>query len=199
LEQAGLNPDHQEHLQVFDRFGEALEWSEDRVLERARAQLQQRGGGVADDGFLDAVFTDVMAALDVQEEFEDLVRILRPQMEVVEAEEGTTLFEQHDENRRLYFIVGGLVTLEKTDFQGSPARVGTLGRWNLVGELGAFLEYREPFSARVEQSGEIFALPADALVALFTEEPELAQRLQRLAIQMMGSKLKKATQTLAEP
>ena len=199
LHQADIDSDHYEHLHVFDRFADALEWCEDRVLEQARIQLQQRGGGVGEDGFLDAVFTDVMAALDVQEEFEDLVRILRPRMDAVEAADGTALFEQHAENRRLFFIVSGLVALEKTDFHGSPARVGTLGRWNIVGELGAFLEYREPFTARVEQSGEIFALPAGSLTALFTEEPEVSQRLLRLAIQMMGSKLEKTSQTLAEP
>jgi CRP-like cAMP-binding protein len=69
----------------------------------------------------------------------------------------------------------------------------------VVGELGAFLEYREPFTARVEQPGEILALPADALASLSAESPELAHRLQRLAIQMIGSKLEKTSQTLAEP
>jgi len=199
LVQAGLDLDHYEHLRVFDRFGEALEWSEDRVLEQARAQLQSRGGDQADDGFLDAVFTDVMAALDVQEEFEDLARILTPKMEAIDAEAGTTLFEQHEENRRLFFILGGVVALEKTDSHGNASRVGTLGRWNIVGELGAFLEYREPFTARVEQPGEILALPQDALAVLSAEAPELAHRLQRLAIQMIGSKLEKTSQTLAEP
>jgi SulP family sulfate permease len=199
LVQAGLDPDHYEHLRIFDRFGEALEWSEDRVLEQARTQLQSRGGDQADDGFLDAVFTDVMAALDVQEEFEDLARILTPKMEAIDAEPGTTLFEQHEENRRLFFILGGVVALEKTDFHGNASRVGTLGRWNMVGELGAFLEYREPYTARVDEPGEILALPPDALAALSAEAPELAHRLQRLAIQMIGSKLEKTSQTIAEP
>ena len=91
------------------------------------------------------------------------------------------------------------MALEKTDFHRNASRVGTLGRWNIVGELGAFLEYREPFTARVEQPGEILFLPADALAVLFSEEPEVAQRLQRMTIHMIGSKLEKTSQTLAEP
>ena len=96
-------------------------------------------------------------------------------------------------------VEGGVVALEKTDFHGNASRVGTLGRWNIVGELGAFLEYREPYTARVDEPGEILALPPDALAALSAEAPELAHRLQRLAIQMIGSKLEKTSQTLAEP
>ena len=138
-----------------------------------------------------------MNALDVQEEFENLVQILRPQMVVIEPREGATLIEQHEENRQLYFILGGLVSLEKADLHGDSARVGTLGRWNVVGELGALLEYREPFSAHVEVAGEILALAPEGLAAVFRDTPEVAQRLQRLALLMLASKLEKASQTFA--
>ena len=182
---------------MFDRLGDAFEWCEDRVLEQARKQLQKRGGGSSDDDFLDAVFNDVMSALDEQEEFEELVEILRPQTEVVDRDVGETLIEQNEENRHLYFILSGLVSLEKVDFHGDAVRIGTLGRWNVVGELGALLEYREPFSVRIEKAGEILALPPDAVAAVFRDSPEIAQRLQRLSLLMLASKLEKSSQTFA--
>ena len=194
---AGLDPDHYDHLQLVDRLGDALESCEDRVLERAKGRLQQRGGGSADDQFLDSVFSDVMSALDVQEEFEDLVQTLGPQLEQADAEVGATLLEQDAENRRLYFIMGGVVSLEKSDWHGGVARVGTLGRWNVVGELGALLEYREPFSVRIEQPGEILVLPAEAVAQVFGDRPDVAQRLHRLSLRMMAAKLEKASQTFA--
>ncbi len=199
LEQAGLNPDHFDHLHLFDKFNEAIEWCEEQVLASAREQLQGRGSGTADADFLEAVFGDVMAGLEVQEEFEELVAALRPRMEVIKAETGVVLFDEQDENRRLFFIVSGRVALERVDMRGEPMRVRALGRWNMVGEIGAFLGYREPSTARVEQAGEILALSADDIAALVTEAPELAQRLQRLTIQMMGSELAKTTQNLAQP
>lgn len=197
LLQAGLDPSRYEHLRVFDRFDDALEWCEDGVLEGARLQLQKRGGGSADDEFLDAVFSDVMNALEIQEEFEDLVQILMPRMQALESQVGDTLVEQQEVNHRLYFILGGLVSLEKADLHADTSRVGTLGRWNLIGELGALLDYREPFTARIEKAGEVLVLPADEIGAIFRDTPDIARRLQRLSLLMLASKLEKTSQTLA--
>jgi SulP family sulfate permease len=198
LEQAEITPEHFERLQVFEDFDAAIESCEEQVLVEAREQLQARGTGLGDDEFLDAVFGDMMAALDVQEEFEDVVRLLGDRLSPVGTAEGDVLFEQHDENTNLYFVVNGRVVIEKLDFHGDRIRLRTLGSWNIVGELGAFLGYREPFSARVERAGAIRALAKADLDALTTEEPELARRLQSLTIQLMGSKLAKTTQAVAQ-
>ena len=120
LLQGDLDPQHFEHVFMFDRSDDAIEVCEERILELARAR-EQRGTGSDDDSFLDAVFADVMNALDMQEE-----------------------------NGHLYFILGGLVALERVDPHGGAARVGRLGRWNLVGDLGSLLDYREPFTARIQ-------------------------------------------------
>jgi CRP-like cAMP-binding protein len=170
------------------------------VLGDARKQLQARGkSGADDEEFLEAVFGDMMAALDVQEEFEEVVRLLGDRLEPAGTDEGALLFEQHDENTRLFFIVNGRVVVEKLDFHGDRVRLRTLGSWNIVGELGAFLGYREPFTARVERPGEILALSHDDIEALASEDPELSRRLQALTIQLMGSKLAKTTQAVAQP
>jgi SulP family sulfate permease len=199
LEQAELTADHFEHLRLFSHFDAAIEWCEEQVLADARKQLQARGKGGDDEEFLDAVFGDMMAALDVQEEFEEVVGLLRERLEPFGIEEGAVLFEQQDENTQLFFIVNGRVVLEKLGFQGESVRLGTLGSWNIVGELGALLGYREPFTARVDRSGEILALAAEDLEALATDDPELSRRLQALTIQLMGSKLAKTTQAAAQP
>ena len=200
LEQAEISAEHFEQLHLFGQFDAAIEWCEEQVLADARKQLQARGkGGAGDEEFLDAVFGDMMAALDVQEEFEAVVESLRDRLTPAGTEEGAVLFSQQDENTDLYFIVNGRVVVEKLDFHGEPVRLRTLGSWNIVGELGAFLGYREPFTARVERPGEILALAKSDLDALQTDAPELAQRLQALTIQLMGSKLAKTTQAVAQP
>jgi SulP family sulfate permease len=200
LEQAELTQEHFEHLHIFERFDSAIEWCEEQVLSDARKQLQARGkSGADDEEFLEAVFGDMMAALDVQEEFEEVVRLLGDRLEPAGTDEGALLFEQHDENTRLFFIVNGRVVVEKLDFHGDRVRLRTLGSWNIVGELGAFLGYREPFRARVERPGEILALSHDDIEALASEDLELSRRLQALTIQLMGSKLAKTTQAVAQP
>lgn len=198
LSKAGLDPARHDHLHVFERFDDAVEWCEERVLEQARAQLQSRGRGGADEAFLEAVFGDVMAGLEVQEEFESLVELLRDRMVIVDSPSGSTLFSQYDENQRLFFIVSGLVSLERVDIHGTPMRVRTVGPWNLLGEMGALLGYREPFTARIERSGEILALSPEALTSLVSDDPELDRRLQRLTIQMLGSELAKTTRGLTD-
>ncbi len=199
LAQAEIDPSHHERLRIFDDFDDAIEWCEDQVLEQGRLQLQRRGADGADREFLDAVFADVMAGLDVQEEFEELASSLRGQMEVVDTEVGSVLFTQHDDNRQLFFILSGLISLERIDRHGTAIRVRTLGPWNILGEMGAFLGHREPFTARVERPGEILALSADALATLSAEDPEMVRRLQWLTIQMLGSELAKTSQALARP
>jgi len=200
LERAELSTEHFEQLHLFDQFDAAIEWCEEQVLADARTQLQARGkDGADDEEFLDAVFGDMMAALDVQEEFEAVVESLGDRLTPVGSEEGAVLFEQHDENETLFFIVAGRVVVDKLDFHGDPVRLRTLGSWNIVGELGAFLGYREPFTARVERPGRILALAKVDLEALATEDPRLDRRLQALTIQLMGSKLAKTTQSVAQP
>jgi SulP family sulfate permease len=199
LEQAELGPEHFEQLHIFEGFDDAIEWCEEQVLRDARKQLQARGKGGGDEEFLDAVFGDMMAALDVQEEFEEVVGLLRERLQPAGTEAGAVLFEQHEENQQLYFIVNGRVVVEKLDFHGEPVRLRSLGPWNIVGELGAFLGYREPFTARVERPGEILALSHADIEALASEDPDLAHRLQALTIQLMGSKLAKTTQAVAQP
>jgi CRP-like cAMP-binding protein len=138
-----------------------------------------------------------MNALEVQEEFEDLVQILMPRMQVLDVQVDEILVEQQAENHRLYFILGGLVSLEKADLHADASRVGTLGRWNMIGELGALLDYREPLTARIEKAGEVLVLPADQIAAVFRDTPDIARRLQRLSLLMLASKLEKTSQTLA--
>jgi len=199
LAQAGITETLFDHFRVFDRFEEAVEFCEDRVLVEARAELQKRGAGGADEGFLDAVYGEVVAGLELQEIFEELVAALRQRMEVVHTREGSLLFAQDDANRRLFFIVAGVVSVERVDSHGRFMRVRTLGAWNLVGEMGAFLGYREPFSARVEKQGEILALRPETLAAIAAQDPDISHRLQHFTMQMLGSELVRTSKILSHP
>ena len=51
----------------------------------------------------------------------------------------------------------------------------------------------------MERPGEILALAKADLDALASDDPELSHRLQALTIQLMGSKLAKTTQAMAQP
>jgi SulP family sulfate permease len=194
LEQAELTTTEHADVHLFEAFAEAIEWCEEQVLDGAREELKMRGRADSDDALLDAVFNDMMAALDVQEAFEDVVRELGDRLELVEHAVGSVLFTQGDQHDRLYFIVNGVVAVEREDFRGEAVRLRTLGRWNIVGELGAYLGYREPFGAKVERAGDIRSLSKEVIDAVAGDEPELSARLQGLIIELMGSKLAKATQ-----
>ena len=189
LSSTGVNSDRYSNLHIFDHFNDAIERCEDKVLEMGRAQLQSRDSTGADAEFLDAVFDDVMSALDVQEEFEDVVRLLGTRLEVVAAKSGEILFVEREENTKLYFVVTGSVGIERQDSNGNPLALRTLGPWNIVGSLGAVLGDRELFSARVFKPGQILALDRTDLEALPGQDAQLAQRLQLLTLRMMGNEL----------
>lgn len=181
------------NLHIFERFSDAIERCEDKVLEIGRAQLQSRGSSGADAEFLEAVFGDVMSALDVQEEFEEVVRLLGTRLEAVAAKSGEILFIEREENTKLYFVVTGSVGIERQDSSGNPLTLRTLGPLNIVGSLGAVLGDRELFSARVVKPGQILAVDRVDLEALPEHDPQLAQRLQLLTLRMMGNELVRAS------
>ena len=143
-----------------------------------------------------AVYADMMAALEIQVMFETLIERMQAYLETLEVAAGDYLYRQNEVSTDVYFIVRGQVTLVGTNPEGSSFRFRTLGPWTLTGEIGAFLGYHAPYDAAVEKAGLIYKLSAANRKKLEADDAALAADLQKLIITMLGSQLMKTTRAL---
>jgi SulP family sulfate permease len=143
-----------------------------------------------------AVYADMMAALEIQVMFETLIERMQAYLDKLEVSAGDHLYRQDEISTDVYFIVRGQVTLAGTNREGTSYRFRTLGPWTLTGEIGAFLGYHAPYDAVVEKAGLIYSLTAENRKKLEAEDAALASDLQRLIITMLGSQLMKTTRAV---
>ena len=163
-----LDEESRSGLHFFEGMNETLEWCEDNLLasEKENMQKLQEDGAYSGNEFLQAVYGDMMAALDVQILFETVLERTSSYTEKIEVIEDEVLYKQGDANSDLYFISRGQVALLESEGEGHQRRVRTLGPWSITGELGAFLGYHSSHDAVVTRKGVIYKLPASALKEL---------------------------------
>mgnify|MGYP001827898793 CR=1 FL=1 len=143
-----------------------------------------------------AVYADMMAALEIQVMFETLIERAQSYLDTLDVSVGDYLYRQKEVSTDVYFVVRGQITLVRTNAEGLSFRIRTLGPWTLTGEIGAFLGYHAPYDAAVENAGLIYRLTAENRKKLETEDAALAAELQKLIITMLGSQLMKTTRAV---
>ena len=198
FEADGLQSSDYERLRYFDDLEHATEWCEDLITENEARKIEaaKMEGREAVADLFQAVYADMMAALEIQVMFETLIERMQAYLDTLEASAGDYLYRQHEISTDVYFIVRGQVTLVGTNPEGASFRFRTLGPWTLTGEIGAFLGYHAPYDAAVEKAGLIYKLTAEKRKKLEAEDAALASELQKLIITMLGSQLMKTTRTV---
>lgn len=190
----GITPNSSELIKEFIDLDHATENCEDQIInqEQQKVKLARESG----ESLLDAVFSDMMAALEIQETFENLTDRLKPYMEEVNLTEGSSLYKQNEETEDIYFIISGRVSLSKITQDGKTKRIGTLGAWTVTGELGSYLGYRSPYDADVDKSGIAYKLGKEQRVLIQEKDPALANELQGLIIVMLGNEIMKTSKVI---
>jgi len=194
----GFTTDSYPSLYEYGDMDHATEYCEDQIIQKEYEQLQEarRTGTESSSNLLGAVYSDMMAALEIQVLFEGLIVKLKSFLEELEPPEETLLYGQKDLCEDIFFIVRGQVTLSRSNPEGRRVRVRTLGPWTITGELGAFLGYRAPYDAHVVKSGSILKLSGAKRAQIENEHPKLAAELQRLIIIMLGNQLMKTSKVV---
>jgi SulP family sulfate permease len=198
FEADGLQSSDYERLQYFDDLEHATEWCEDLIAENEAKKIEaaKMEGREAVADLFQAVYSDMMAALEIQVMFETLIERMQSYLDTLDVKAGDYLYRQKEVSTDVYFIVRGQVTLVRTNPEGASFRFRTLGPWTLTGEIGAFLGYHAPYDAAVEKAGLIYRLSAENRKKLETEDAALAAELQKLIITMLGSQLMKTTRAV---
>jgi SulP family sulfate permease len=193
FEADGFTSSNYPTLHEYSDIDHATEYCEDAILLAENEKLEQakQNGQAVDSGMMQAVYSDMMAALDIQVMFESLTERMKPYLEQMEISERDRLYSQKEISKDIFFIVRGQVTLSRTNREGKSTRIRTLGPWTITGELGAFLGYQSPYDADVVKSGIVQKLSAESRARMEAEDSGLASEFQRLIITMLGNQLMK--------
>lgn len=186
-----LTSENYRTLHSFTNMNDALEWCEDNILSKERKRIQnlQADGTYAGDDLLQAVYDDMMAALDIQVLFETVLETAKQYTEKLELEEGDALFKHGQANTDLFFISRGQVVLLETEADEKQNRIRTLGPWSLTGEIGSFLGYHASYDAVISKKAVIYKLSQQARKEIERDEQALSADLHKLIIQVLGGQL----------
>jgi SulP family sulfate permease len=200
LEAGGFSSDDHDRLNLFSELDQSLEHCEDQIVadKMGAGQTELQDVRQVKDDLMQAVYNDVMAALDHQVRFEELVDKMKPYLEEMKVADGEHLFKQGDTNRNLFFIMRGTVNLTGEGRKGTATRIRTLGPWTVTGEIGAFSGYHAPYSAIVERNGLVNRLSEENRKKMESDNPKLAAEFQQLIIIMIGNQLMKASRAMVD-
>lgn len=198
FEASGISSKSYQHFYDYNNLDEAIEFCEDQIIkiESQKIIQSQEKGSNGQTELIQAVYSDMMAALEIQEKFEVLTDKLKPYLERVEVSVGDELYHQKELSTDIYFILRGMVTLSRKDRTDRSTRIRILGPWTITGELGSLLGYRSPYTAEVTEKGSIYKLSSKNRIRMKDDSPEMASDLQELIIFMLGNQLMKSSRLI---
>ena len=193
FEVSGISSQSYQHLYDYNNLDEAIEFCEDQIvkIESQKIIQSQEKGSSGQTELIQAVYSDMMAALEIQEKFEVLTDKLKPYLERVEVSVGDELYHQKELSTDIYFVIRGMVTLSRKDRTDRSSRIRILGPWTITGELGSLLGYRSPYTAEVTEKGFVYKLSSKNRIRMKDDSPEMASELQELIIFTLGNQLMK--------
>jgi SulP family sulfate permease len=182
LERGGFSEAALPGLRVFADVDRAIQWCEDRLLERetAAADAPRPLDVLLRSGF----------GLTV-----DAERLL-PYLELVELPAGHELISQGEPSTDVYLLESGRLTAVLTLPQGDQVRLRTMAPGTVVGEITMYLGTVRSASVVTEQPSRLYRLTTDALAAMERDEPELAAALHRALARLLAQRLTDAQRTM---
>jgi sulfate permease, SulP family len=182
LERGGFSKVVLSRLHVFADLDHAIQWCEDRLLEReAIAPDQPRP--------LTALLRDGLG-LTVN------VERLLPYLEPVELPTGHELIHQGEPSTDLYLLESGRLTAVLTPLNGEPVRLRTMAPGTVVGEVAMYLGTVRSASVVTEQPSRVYRLTAEALEAMERDEPKIAGDLHRALARLLAQRLTDSLRTM---
>jgi SulP family sulfate permease len=182
LERGGFSRAQLSGLHVFPDLDRAIQWCEDRLLER-EAIASDRPRPLATllrDGLGLAVNAD---------------RLI-PYLESVELPAGRELIRQGEPSTDVYLLESGRLTAVFTPVQGDAVRLRTMAPGTIVGEVTMYLGTLRTASVVTEQTSRLYRLTREALEAMERDDPELAGALHRGLARLLAQRLTDSLRTM---
>ena len=165
VEQENASMERPVNLVKFADLDAALEWCEDRVLERAGASLAPLSG-------IDLADHEICRGVDAAG-----VRQLRAVLERRRFAEGETIVRKGDPATEMFLLMSGEVSVVLALGSEKPRRLATVSPGMTFGELALLDGAPRSADVRADQAVECYVLSAAAFEGLGETHPELKIRL----------------------
>ena len=166
----------------------ALEWCEDRILERFEA----RGGAATSD----LAAHDLLRGLDARE-----LAALTAMTRAHHLPAGAVLFKQGDPADSVFFILSGALSVllpitDNPDVEASSRRLARLGPGVSVGEMALVDESLRSADVVVAEDAVLTELPTAALASLAATHPGITTHLRANLARVLADRLRRANEQL---
>lgn len=172
-----------DRLRLTPDLDHAMQWCEEQLLARATPSADPSPTSLR-DLLRDELGSDALVAR--------LEAVLERQ--VVPA--GTRILTRGDDDRDLYLVEHGRLTVHLPGPDGTSIRIRELHAGTVIGEIG--LELGVPRAADVVADSEVvlLRLPADALARLEVDDPPLASAVHRALARLLARRLVTSLRTI---
>lgn len=164
-------------VHVFADLDRGLEWCEEQLLAAAGARVNQDS------------FDGLQAELTRRVADEDTAARLLSYFERVEVDAGHYLMRQGEAADNLYLMEVGQMSAYLEEKDGRSVRLQTMQDWNVLGEIGFFLDAARTASVVAEAPGVVYCLSRDALTRMRQNDPELSSALHQLIVQLLAERV----------
>ena len=186
LERGGFDPERDPEgtaaVREFPDLDRAMQWCEDRVLERTSGS---EGEAPERTAVLRSMLGDEI----------DLAR-LAPYLDLVDVAAGEVLIEQGDRSDELYLLTTGRVTAMLARGDGEPLRLRTMGPGTVVGEVALYLGGRRTASVISDEQSRLYRLSREAMQRMDRADPDLAAALHRAFARLLSERLTDSLRSL---
>lgn len=136
---------------------------------------------------------EVLHELTVEER-----RELAPQFKVETYQTGKVIFREGDPGNKLYFIVRGVVQIEKVVDESSTTRLARLGQGELLGEISVMDKSNRTATATAFVDAELAQMSRQQVDALITTHPKIAAKIFMGMAQSLARRLRSADDEITQ-
>ncbi|MEW6368914.1 MAG: SulP family inorganic anion transporter [Acidobacteriota bacterium] len=165
----GLSDGVMNTLVFFTDLDRGLEWCEDQLIQRTLSNREHRAS--MREALFHQSVDDVMAHLEQQERFEQLLDGLAPWLEKQEHPAGSSILAKGETPAGLRLLTWGTASEIDPD---TGSRVRSLSPGSVIAATAAFASYTATTTVRADSNCRTALLSPDARVLLELENPSLA-------------------------
>jgi sulfate permease, SulP family len=179
-----LDPETARRLRFFPDREAALQWAEDRLLEKEQELLRSASatGRSARDALMDDVSDELMRRLDLQARVEALMERLDGFLTDHAYSRRQVVLASGEEAKGVYLVRGGVVAEEIETQEGRRTRIRELGPGTFFAELGGYGPWRSTCRYVAQSELVLGVLTRESLKRVESEAPALAIAIHRLVI-----------------
>ena len=111
---------------------------------------------------------------------------------------GKVLFREGDPGNRLYFILRGVVQIEKVVDEANTARLARLGRGEILGEISVLDKSPRTATATAFLDAEVMVLSLQQIDSLSNSHPQIAAKMFLGMAQSLARRLRAADDEITQ-